>query len=82
MSIRLVFAALLTLGANTYADRIVTTAEGDEIPITVDAAGGDALVLWLSSEFGPRERRRLLAGRLAEAGVECTGFGHRYLVSN
>ncbi len=67
---RLLIIILFTLSPALYAEHTVTTAVGDEIPITVHAAKGQRLILWLPSEFGVSERRRALAERLADDGNE------------
>ena len=62
--------SLCLLSAAIPADRLVTTSNGDEIPVTVYAAEGEQLILWLSSEFGATKRRTALAAALAANGIE------------
>jgi len=61
---------LILISATVQAEQTVTTPDGDEIPVTVHPADGSDLILWLSSEFGPRPRGRELAATLAAAGTE------------
>jgi thiol-disulfide isomerase/thioredoxin len=63
-------ALLILFSTTVHAEQMVTTPDGDEIPVTVHPADGADLVLWLSSEFGPRPRGRELAATLAAAGTE------------
>jgi len=60
---------LICVGTAT-AERLVTTPEGDEIPVSIYPAEGDSLVVWLTSEFGITPRRIALAEALAGQGVE------------
>ncbi len=60
---------LLSTAANA-TERLVSTADGDDILVTVHAADGQRLILWLSSEFGPTARRTALAEAMAARGVE------------
>jgi peroxiredoxin len=61
---------LLIFAGNATAEHTVTTDEGDEIPVSIYPAGGDRLVVWLTSEFGVTPRRTALAEALARQGVE------------
>ena len=65
----LLFAALV-FAAGLSAETLVTTRQGDEIPVSLYPADGDRLILWLSSEFGSTPRREALARRLAARGIE------------
>jgi len=68
---QLIALLILMISANTAtAEHMVTTDAGDEIPVTVHAAAGGQLIVWLSSEFGITPRREALAGALAARGVE------------
>ena len=68
---RLIVPLLLLLcAAADSAERLVTTAGGDEIPVAVHPADGSDLIVWLSSEFGVTPRRTSLAEALAAAGIE------------
>ena len=67
------FIALLFLLAgagNGLAGHLVSTAHGDDIPVIVNPAEGDRLIVWLPSEFGASARRVDLAERLAAQGIE------------
>ena len=66
----LLVVLMLGCGAANASDRTVVTPDGDEIPVTVSAAGGDRLLLWINGEFGSTTRRTTLAKSLAEQGVE------------
>ena len=70
MPLLLALLLLMTCAGSGHAERLVTTADGDEIPVTVHAADGKRLLVWLSSEFGSTPRRTALAGALAAEGVE------------
>lgn len=67
---RLAYLLLLLWSPLAAADRVITSADGDEIPISVVAAEGDRLILWLPSEFGGSPRREALARALAARGIE------------
>lgn len=62
--------ALLVLIGSAQAEFQISTAAGDEIPVRTHPADGDALLIWLSSEFGDTPRRVALAAALAQQGIE------------
>lgn len=71
---RLLLPLLLLACMAAAAEHPVTTADGDEIPVTVTPADGGspggALILWVTSEFGATPRRAALARALAAQGIE------------
>lgn len=68
--LRTLAAVLLSIATCAHADRVVTTDQGDEIPVRIYAGHDDRLILWLSSEFGTTPRRVALAEALAAHGTE------------
>jgi thiol-disulfide isomerase/thioredoxin len=61
---------LLLYAAGGCAEHLVTTADGDEIPVRIYPAAGQDLIVWLPSEFGLGARRAALAEALAATGTE------------
>lgn len=70
MPLLLALLLLMTCAPSGHAEHLVITPGGDEIPVTVRAADGERLLVWLSSEFGSTPRRTALAEALAAQGVE------------
>ena len=66
----LILVVLLAQSGSAFAERVVTTDQGDEIPVQVYPAAGERLMIWLPSEFGTTPRRSALATALAARGVE------------
>ena len=66
----LVALLLMVFAGIGHTEHLVTTDDGDEIPVRVFPADGERLAVWLSSEFGVTPRRTALAEALAGQGVE------------
>jgi len=54
----------------SLAEHLVTTENGEEIPVKIYPAEGERLIVWLPAEFGVTPRRIALAEALARQGIE------------
>jgi len=61
---------LLFWSGPVAAEYLVSTDQGDEIPVRIYPAEGERLIVWLPSEFGVTPRRSALAEALARRGIE------------
>jgi len=61
---------MLLCAGPVAAEYLVTTDQGDEIPVTIYPADGEQLIVWLPAEFGATPRRSALAEALAQRGIE------------
>ena len=64
------FYLLLSLSSPGWANLSLTTSTGDEINITVHAAQGNSLLIWLPSEAGPQPSEKLTSQQLSEQNIE------------
>ncbi len=58
------------LASATAQERTLVLSDGTEVPVKVQPASGERLLLWLPSEFGPSPRQAALSEALATRSIE------------